>query len=72
MATTVHDLLAQLRATAANNRDLGTAFERLMVAYLKTDPQWTAQFSVDYIPSTAGSAFNIQVRNAAGPDALGN
>ena len=34
----------QIRATAASNRVLGTAFERLVVACLKTGPQRTVQY----------------------------
>lgn len=41
---TVLDILQQIRSTSATNRERGTRFERLMVTYLKSDPQWTEQF----------------------------
>ncbi|WP_425979987.1 DEAD/DEAH box helicase [Streptomyces albidoflavus] len=45
MATSVHDVLRMIRNSSDTNRDLGTRFEQLMVQYLRTDPQWTQQFS---------------------------
>ncbi|MFJ6129971.1 DEAD/DEAH box helicase [Streptomyces griseoviridis] len=34
-----------IRDSSHTNRDRGTRFEQLMVQYLRTDPQWTQQFS---------------------------
>lgn len=45
MATTIHDILSQLRASALDERDKGDKFERLMQGYFRTDPQWAQQFS---------------------------
>lgn len=45
MPTTIHEVLADLRATALDKRDQGDKFERLMSTYLRTDPEWTAKFS---------------------------
>ncbi|MCF4139889.1 DEAD/DEAH box helicase [Streptomyces sp. Tue 6430] len=45
MTTTVHDVLHVIRQKAKTNRELGTAFERLMVRFLSTDPLWSEQFS---------------------------
>lgn len=44
-AVTIHELLGELRATALDQRDKGDKFERLVRAYLTTDPEWTAKFS---------------------------
>lgn len=43
--TTVSDILAELRAAATDNRDLGDRFERVMVAYLQTDPLYADRYS---------------------------
>ena len=43
--TSVSDILTELRATASDNRDLGDRFERLMVAYLQTDPLYADRYS---------------------------
>jgi predicted helicase len=40
LTTTIHDILDQLRSHAYDERDKGDRFERLMVAYLKTDPTY--------------------------------
>ncbi|MFJ6689943.1 DEAD/DEAH box helicase [Streptomyces sp. NPDC091294] len=45
MTTTVHDVLRVIREKSTTNRELGTAFERLMVRFLSTDPVWSEQFS---------------------------
>ncbi|WP_218835535.1 DEAD/DEAH box helicase [Streptomyces sp. SA15] len=45
MSTTVHDVLRVIREKSTTNRELGTAFERLMVRFLSTDPLWSEQFS---------------------------
>ncbi|MFD3380638.1 MULTISPECIES: DEAD/DEAH box helicase [unclassified Streptomyces] len=45
MTTTVHDVLRVIREKSTTNRELGTAFERLMVRFLSTDPLWSEQFS---------------------------
>lgn len=42
---TIHDVLSELRATSLDERDKGDKFERLIKAYLTTDPEWTARFS---------------------------
>jgi predicted helicase len=43
--TTIHDILAEFRSAASNNRDLGDKFERLIANYLVTEPQYQDQFS---------------------------
>ncbi|MFB6514196.1 DEAD/DEAH box helicase [Streptomyces virginiae] len=43
--TTVHDVLKVIRTTSKDNHERGTRFERLMVKFLRTDPQWNEQFS---------------------------
>ncbi|MEU5554080.1 DEAD/DEAH box helicase [Micromonospora sp. NPDC047793] len=43
--TTVHDVIKAIRDRSSSNRDRGTGFEKLMLQYLSTDPQWTEQFS---------------------------
>jgi predicted helicase len=45
VTTTVHDVLRVIREKSTTNRELGTAFERLMVRFLSTDPLWSEQFS---------------------------
>lgn len=42
---TIHAVLDRLRADALDERDKGAKFERLVRAYLTTDPEWTARFS---------------------------
>jgi predicted helicase len=42
--TSIHELLGDLRATALDKRDQGDRFERLIAAYLRSDPEWTAKF----------------------------
>ncbi len=41
----IRNILQQYRNESAFNRDLGDRFERLIQAYLKLDPQYTALFS---------------------------
>ncbi|MED3735056.1 DEAD/DEAH box helicase [Geobacillus stearothermophilus] len=43
--TTIYDVLEQLRSVARNKREQGDLFERLMLAYLRTDPQYKQLFS---------------------------
>lgn len=43
--TTIHDILAEFRDAALNNRDLGDKFERLICRYLTLDPQYAERFS---------------------------
>jgi len=43
--TTILDILAELRAEATDERDKGDRFERLMAAYLRTDPLYADRFS---------------------------
>ncbi|MEU4194891.1 type ISP restriction/modification enzyme [Kribbella sp. NPDC026611] len=45
MASSIHDILAELRSSALDERDKGDKFERLMQGYFRTDPQWAQQFS---------------------------
>ncbi|MFE6508293.1 DEAD/DEAH box helicase [Nocardioides sp. NPDC057767] len=45
MSVTINEVLGELRATALDERDKGDKFERLIKAYLKTDPEWAARFS---------------------------
>src|SRR4051794_35582143 len=45
MATTIYDVLADLRASAVSESDKGSKFERLMKAYLRIDPVFSDQFS---------------------------
>lgn len=42
---TIHTILDQFRDAAANNRDLGDRFERLMLKYLQIDPLYSERFS---------------------------
>lgn len=44
MPTTIDELLDNLRATSLDERDKGDKFERLVKAYLSTEPEWTARF----------------------------
>ena len=43
--TTIHDILEELAAAASDHRDKGDRFERLIRAYLTTDPLYVARFS---------------------------
>lgn len=43
--STITDILAELRATATDERDKGDKFEQLMVAYLRTDPLYADRYS---------------------------
>ena len=45
MTQTIHDILEIFREEAANNRDLGDKFERLIAAYLTKDPFYANHFS---------------------------
>ncbi|MEH0820471.1 MULTISPECIES: DEAD/DEAH box helicase [unclassified Micromonospora] len=45
MATTIYDVLEELRASALSEADKGAKFERLMRAYLRVDPVFADQFS---------------------------
>lgn len=45
MPTTIHELINQLRAASASDAELGGRFERLMLAYLRSDPMWFSRFS---------------------------
>ena len=42
---TIHTILDELRDSKASNRDLGDKFERLMIAFFKTDPLYKDKFS---------------------------
>jgi predicted helicase len=43
--TTIFDVLDELRATSTDERDKGDRFERLMAAYLRTDPLYERKYS---------------------------
>ena len=43
--TTIFDILSELRASSTDERDKGDKFERLMVAYLRTDPLYADRYS---------------------------
>ncbi len=45
VATTINDVLGELRFAATDERDKGDRFERLMVAYLRTDPLYVDRFA---------------------------
>jgi predicted helicase len=45
MATTIYEVLDDLRSTALDERDKGDRFERLVKTYLLNDPEWSARFS---------------------------
>jgi predicted helicase len=45
MSRTIHDILAQFREDAANLRDLGDKFERLIESFLKKDPLYAELYS---------------------------
>lgn len=45
MTVSIYELLGDLRSTALDERDKGDKFERLIKAFLKTDPEWSAKFS---------------------------
>ncbi|MGD9961770.1 DEAD/DEAH box helicase [Nocardioides sp.] len=45
MSTTIHELLDELRAKALDERDKGDRFERLVQAFLTSDPEWATRFS---------------------------
>lgn len=45
MAKTVHDIVDFIRKTSTSNHERGTRFERLMVAYLSTDPLYAKEFT---------------------------
>jgi predicted helicase len=45
VTATIHEVLGELRATSLDERDKGDKFERLVMAYLRTDPEWSAKFS---------------------------
>lgn len=43
--TTIHDILAELRASSSDERDKGDKFEHLMAAYLRTDPLYADRYA---------------------------
>ena len=45
MPTTIYDVLEELRESATSEADKGSKLERLIAAYLKTDPMYAEQFS---------------------------
>lgn len=44
MSVTIHELLDDLRSVSLDERDKGDRFERLIKAYLSSEPEWTARF----------------------------
>lgn len=44
MAASIHDILRELRSVSYDERDKGDRFERLMQAYLTTEPQYAQLF----------------------------
>lgn len=44
MTVTIHHILEQFRQEATSTRDLGDKFENLILAYLRTDPQYAELF----------------------------
>jgi predicted helicase len=47
MSQTIHDILESFREEAANKRDLGDKFERLIASYLTKDPLYADLFGVN-------------------------
>ena len=45
MTSTIYDVLEHLRASAISEADKGAKFERLVKAYLRTDPVYADQFT---------------------------
>jgi predicted helicase len=45
MSQTIHDILNYFREEAANNRDLGDKFERLIAVFLTKDPLYAELYS---------------------------
>jgi len=45
VTTSIHDILGELRSIAYDERDKGDRFERLMQAYLTTEPQYAQLYS---------------------------
>ena len=44
MTVTVHDVLGELRSASWDERDKGDRFERLIAAYLHTDPLYVQKY----------------------------
>src|SRR4051812_7140234 len=45
VTTTIYELLDELRRASLDERDKGDKFERLVRAYLLSDPQWVQRFT---------------------------
>lgn len=45
MTTTIHSILEEFREAKTSNRDMGDMFERLMVAYFRSDPIYSERYS---------------------------
>jgi predicted helicase len=43
--TSIHEILAELRSSSTDERDKGDKFERLMAAYLRTDPLYADRYT---------------------------
>ncbi|MFD9117396.1 DEAD/DEAH box helicase [Streptomyces bottropensis] len=58
-------MLRVIREKSRTNRELGTAFERLMVRFLSTDPVWSEQFSRVWMygewPGAAGNQKDLGI-----------
>lgn len=65
MAGSVHDILDHIRATSRSSAERGRRFERLMLAFLRTDPQWRGQFSEVWMwadsPLADGNATDVGI-----------
>lgn len=71
MSTSIHDILAELRAAAWDERDKGDRFERLIASFLRTDPLYAAKYSdvwrwADWPdkPPTADTGIDLVAREA--------
>ena len=45
MSVTIYEVLDELRGAALDKRDKGDKFQRLVLNFLQTDPEWVARFS---------------------------
>lgn len=62
---TIADILAEFRDAASTNRDMGNQFERLIVNYLITDPQYSDRLSNVWLwsewPDRSGADVGIDI-----------
>lgn len=66
MSENIYDILESLRASALDNRDKGDRFERLIKAFLETDPEWqqrfsTVEFFTNWALNTGGKDIGIDL-----------